>query len=361
MEVIRGLAYSVTTLQEFISELGAAAGGILGPNTPTSLVLNGNETGNAILIEATYTADESSIKDPKIVISYGGYETPLLGSNNNAISLAYEIRKGGSGDVLVKFAQWVTDEPLDIFAESFQSWGIAAYTAGEPSMDAGSHTASFLNYRSLRSNDLLANQNYGGFLLHAMKDGAYGITVFSIDTLAPIYTWAAGAHFCLEGETSYVKQEDFGSYVERKRRYRGLHHTEGSSIDDGYQLWVQEPYDRPKRMQYAVLSPISAISVDGNYSKTSRWLMQSPHLYNPYDSDGYLLIDGGEAGAFYCDHGVCLSAKGDTIADMGLIIPSPNTWLYYRQGDIPKQTNGEYDPGIYGQVNLNYDGTIYDD
>lgn len=362
MQISRGLATTITEFQDFLDELGAAANGALGRNDANSLYLIGSDAMQ-ILIKIRYDTNDTDpnniipFANPRVLISYGGYETALIGSSLSSISFAYEIRSSSSGDVLVKFAQWTDTEKLDIIPESFQSWGIAAYGTSDPSVSVASHTADFLVYHSLGDLDLLAGRNYGGFLLHKMRYAdSYGITVFNRDGLAPIYTWAAGGHLCSEGGNSYINRSGLGSYTELKRRYRGF--VSGES-NDHYLLYVQEPYDRPKRPSHAILAPIFTPSVEGDYSKNSRWLMQSPHMYNPFDSDGYVLIDGGDGGAFYSDHGVCLSAAGDSIVDTGEVLPSPNIWLHYRIGDYSH--DNIYSPGIYGEIALNYDGSIYEE
>lgn len=355
MIVHRGLATTISELSDkFIADLISASGGVLVKGLYASAVLDG-----AITIRAQYheyeeeEGGETVLKNasPYVTISYRGATTPLLSpSNLHTHSLAYEIRSSASGDVLVKFAQWTSTEPLDIFAESFQSWGIGAYDTSNAEV-----AGDFLDRYNLDSFDMLPGMNYGGFLLHKMKQSdSYGITIFHRDTLSPIYTWIKDGPLAYEDGNKYVSSSGMGSYTERVRRFAS---GTGTADRTKYTLLVQEPYNYPKdnsAVEYAVLAPIFTPSTGGDYSKTSRWLLQSPHMYNPFDSDGYLLIDGGDQGAFFCDHGICLSAKGDDIVSTGLVLPKPVKWMHWRMGDYPRSRSGTETYGIYGHQDIEY-------
>ena len=355
MTIFRDLAVSVGELTtKFVADLVTASGGAMSASGNVATIDNKVFVRVTCTSTSTYEEDgetKTMMEDP--CIELGGLDgedaivyTRALGSNNNAHSLAYEIISMASGDVLVKFAQWTSLEPLDIMAESFQAWGIAAYSADE------SVVGNFLSGERLMSNDLLAGMNFGGFLLHKMKDSdTYGITVFEKSSMAPIFTWLPDGPISYDGTISYVATSGAANYIEKKRRFYGSNSSQGI-----YKLFIQEPYQHPKTgaaVLYAVLAPIFSPSTNGDYSKTARRLIQSPHMYNPFDSDGFLLIDGGEKGAFYCDHGICLSAKGEEITDTGNQRPSPNPWLEYRLGYYP-HTSSPDTYGVYGVKTIEY-------
>lgn len=333
MKIYRGLATSRNLETTFISDLIAASSGIISGSS-AALMVSGIDN---IRISVTNTSTEKMRVSISGVNDASGKYVTLLSGNANAESLAYEIRKAASGDVLVKFVQWVSSQPLDVMAETFQSWGIAAYTVSNDSL---------LKVHRLGENDLFSGASYGGFLLHQMKHSGWGLTIFNRDSLAPLFTWCDSSLWPTD-DTKVFYSKGMATYTEMKKRFYGA-----LSDNSGYRLLIQEPYNRPKRPEYAVLAPIFSPATSGDYSKYSRWLIQAPHRYNPFDSDGYLLIDGGEKGAFYCDHGVCLSAKGDKIVDTGNRLPDPEPWLYYKQGDYK---HGDSDwLGDYGVKTIEY-------
>ena len=343
-----GLAVTDSDLAEVVSKIASVSGLssdgcklIIDSRTEVLFKFRDTDTSNA----------EPIITNPRVSIVYTDIidSTFLIGDNASAKGLAWQILGFSSGDIIVKFAQCVSDNPLDIIPESFQSWGIAAYEHD------GDAVSTFLSTKSLGNADLLPGMNYGGFLVHKMKSGVIGLSVFSLVTRAPIFTWIPDGPRPIENAgsiTRYHNTSGGSSYAENKRRYVAFVSSgSGETYRQYFSLLSQETYDDPKseHVNYAALAPIFCPATGGDYAKTARYLLQGPHMYNPFDGSQFIIVGGDEV--FYCDHGVCACASGDKVSNTGLKVPSPNIMLHQNIGGYAPRTQ-QNDQGPYGKYEI---------
>lgn len=334
-----GLATNRSDLAELVSKIAEVNDGVSASGATLTM-------GTVTVSFAFRDLDEEQLDiNPSVTIYQSASSTALLGDNANAKGLAWQlIGSEKTGDLIVKFAHCASRNKLDIIKESFQSWSIAAYTE-----------QNGIHLRSLMAKDLLHGQSYGGFMVHKMNRSGTGISIFDIESKAPIFTWIDGGKPLSGSEGNavykYTNTNGLGCYAEHKQRFRGLN----QETFDSYRLWSQEPNDRGKSayVDYAVLAPISCPSTSGDYAKTARYLLQGPHMYNPFDGSQFIVVDGDGTNVFYSDYGVCACMTGDSISNTGLKVPSPNTLLLYDMGDFEPRNAQTIDPGLYGEFEIN--------
>ena len=193
-----GLAVTDSDLAEVVSKIASASGL---SSTEGTLNIDDNTKVFFKFRSRDTSGDEPIITNPRISVDHTDISesTFLIGDNASAKGLAWQILGFSSGDVIVKFAQCPSDNSLDVIPESFQSWGIAAYEHD------GDAVSTFLSTKNLGSADLLPGMNYGGFLIHKMKSGVIGLSVFSLATRAPIFTWIPDGPRPIENSGSVIR------------------------------------------------------------------------------------------------------------------------------------------------------------
>lgn len=331
-----GLATNVSGLGQMLSKIAACSDGGLSAEGTSAML-----TGSTISIVCDCTLTNETMTNPRIKINYHDGTTShscyLIGDSDTAKGLAWKVMGFGSGDVIVKFAQCPSDNPLDVIPETFDGWGIAAYELS----NGGDSNDNFLSCRTLGTYELLKNQNYGGFMLHKMKSGVYAISVFYYRVGSPIYTWSANSDPPVKNIGSseapvYIygtNPKAFGTYTEfvPKQDLPGEGTEDYGSLRYVY-YWEPADYPKIEKTKKAVLAPIFCPATKGDYSTTAKWLMQSPRMYNSFDGSSIIILKPGDA-VYYCDWGPCACMVNDGVSDTGRMIPEIDVPMWFHLGD----------------------------
>lgn len=241
-------------------------------------------------------------------------DTYLRHPNDNQIAsaIAYEITSTLSGDALVKFACCVPNTSVNTFknGKPFLGLNIYVYEA------AGGYIQN--SSRHALSSYFGAEGNFGGFILHKMKEPSseWGITVFERKIKTPLFTWVPSGDSLLELNTG-------GGMV---------------NINSQMNRTIKEDVDEDEKpvIQMVALAPIFCPSTN-SVSKYAKWFQQTPHDYSYFDGSGHVQIRAANGDSvFFTDHGICLwdAVEGDTD---GTVIPGvrPINYAITERPEIP--------------------------
>lgn len=289
--------------------------------------------------------------------------------NNFAPYLAYEITRTESGDVLVKIAgSAIETEPV---ASDFVGLSIKSYgpTRGGVITTMTTHTANYFG----------AAATYGGFVLHAMKNGdaTVGLTLFRPEG-NPLFTFIDGAPNIQERVTGDNGNDVFPNtnsainrVVEERLRQEA---KDGEKTDTRNSNSI---------IKMGVLAPIFSPGSGTAIAKYAKWMIQGPHDYSYFDRTGHIYIAGNY---YFVDYGICLHdgsngkkytnaqgfLPGTIVHSMpNYIRPEPDIWIPYRNGldlyfdskaglteDSWKNCMGEKDMIFSGSPSINADGSV---